>query len=389
MSASRRAKGASGVRILHVSPSYLPATRYGGPIYAVHGLARAQAALGHETHVFTTNIDGKGTSPTPLAVPTDRDGVHVWYFPHGVGRRIFRAPEMARALDRHVPDFDILHAHSVFLWPTSAAARAARKHDRPYVLSPRGMLAPEVIAAKSRLAKSLWINAVGREIVARAAMVHVTSDFERVGVERLGLRVQQFGTAPNGVDEPPGSRPTEVSRPFVLSLGRISWKKGLDRLIESFVHVPDAELVIAGNDDEGLTPGLAELAARLGLTHRVRFVGPAEGDEKWRLMRAATVFALASRSENFANVVLEAMACGVPVVVTPEVGLAETVVSIDAGLVVANEPCRFGAAIASLLADPARRAKCGDAGRQAARDLFSWTAVAQAMDQLYRRALEA
>lgn len=374
------------MRILHVSPTYLPATRYGGPIYAVHGLARAQAARGDDVHVFATNVDGGGVTPTPLGSPVDIDGVQVWYFPCGLGRRIFRAPRMADELNACVRDFDVVHAHSAFLWPASAAARAARRENKPFLFSPRGMLTPELVCARSRFAKSLWINVIGKDLMSRASAIHVTSDVERDGVERLRLKAQMFGVVPNGVDPPPHLPPLDVSRPFVLSLGRISWKKGLDRLIEAFAYVSDADLVIAGNDEERLTPRLKALAGRLGLSARVRFVGPVAGDAKWRLLRAASAFALASHSENFANAVLEAMICGVPVVVTPQVGLAATVESNGAGLVVDRDPAIFGAAIASLLADAGKRAAMGAAAEAVARQSFSWPAIASAMDELYQRA---
>ena len=71
------------LKLLHVVPTYLPATRYGGPIYSVHGLCKALAVRGHEVHVFTTNVDGPGDSAVPLGRPVDLDGVKVWYFPRG------------------------------------------------------------------------------------------------------------------------------------------------------------------------------------------------------------------------------------------------------------------------------------------------------------------
>src|SRR5262245_17444083 len=108
--------GATGLRILQVAQTYLPATRYGGPIYSVHGLARGLVEHGHEVHVFTTNVDGPGTSPVPLGEPVYLDGVQVWYFPCPVLSRIYWAPALARALERHVAGFDIVHIHSVFLW---------------------------------------------------------------------------------------------------------------------------------------------------------------------------------------------------------------------------------------------------------------------------------
>src|SRR5215510_6541695 len=110
------------MKILHVVPTYYPAVRYGGPIWSVHGLASALAAQGHNVHVYTTNLDGKDVLPVPLDRPSLLDGVTVWYFATGLGRRLFRSPAMRQALNLNAASFDIIHLHSVFLWPTSAAA---------------------------------------------------------------------------------------------------------------------------------------------------------------------------------------------------------------------------------------------------------------------------
>lgn len=376
------------MRILHVVPSYLPAVRYGGPIYSVHALAKATARRGHETHVFTTNVDGAGVSPVPTGRPVDLDGVRVTYFPCGVGRRLYRSPAMARGLADNIRRFDVVHLHSVFLWPTLAAARAARKAGVPYVLAPRGMLVGDLIRRKSRWFKSAWISLFERDNIAAAAAAHVTSEVEKMEIVALGLCTKRFVVIPNGVDLP-GATPEEIGlvpagHPFVLSLGRINWKKGLDRLIQAMVHVPGADLVIVGNDEEGYRSRLEEIASGLGLAPRVRFVGPVHGEEKWALMRSAAVFALPSYSENFGNAVLEAMACGVPVVVTPEVGLAAEVAASGAGLVVDGAPERLGPAIAELLGNPRRRSAMGVAGREIAVEKFSWGGVAAQMEAVYR-----
>src|SRR5262249_17761673 len=123
----------------HVIPSYLPAVRYGGPIFAVHALCQALVARGHEVEVFTTNIDGPGNSRVPVGTPVNLDAVGVRYFGSPALRRIYWSPGLGRALRSEMHRFDAVHLHSVFLWPTWAAARAARRADVPYVLSPRGM----------------------------------------------------------------------------------------------------------------------------------------------------------------------------------------------------------------------------------------------------------
>src|SRR6266567_2457488 len=115
------------MKILHVVPTYYPAVRYGGPIQSVHGLASALAAYGHDVHVYTTNADGQGVSRVPLDRPSRLDGVTIRYFPTSVGRRVYRSPRMRQALRSNVASFDLVHLHSVFLWPTLAGAETARR----------------------------------------------------------------------------------------------------------------------------------------------------------------------------------------------------------------------------------------------------------------------
>lgn len=378
------------MRILHVVPTYLPAVRYGGPIFSVHGLARALVRRGHEVHVFTTNEDGPGVSPVPLDKAVDLDGVSVRYFPCAVGRRTFRSPAMGRALARMSTMFDVMHLHCVFVWPTKAAASAAQSAKVPYILAPRGMLVDDLIRRRSKLKKRAWIRLFEVRNVREADAIHVTSEIERTQIENLGLPARRFAMVPNGIDVPPmlvrPMREGTEQRPYILALSRLNWKKGIDRLIRAMLHIPDADLVIAGNDEDGYQSTLEHIARNCGMADRVRFVGPVYGDEKWALISSAHLLALPSYSENFGNVVLEAMACGTPVVVTPEVGLAETVRAAGAGLVVAGEPDALGAAIAGLLADPVRCNAMSAAGRRTAVEMFSWDAVACQIEDAYRQA---
>lgn len=376
--------------ILHVTPTYLPALRYGGPIYAVHGLCKALAARGHRVEVFTTDVDGPGVVDVPLDRPVDRDGVAVRYFPCGVGRRLYRSPAMRRALEARLRDFDVAHLHASFLWPPLAAARAAERAGKPYLFAPRGMLVGELLRRKSRLIKTAWIALFERRTLARAAAVHVTSDIERIEIERLGLTARGFLVAPNGVEPPPVEARDDPApaRPYVLALGRIVWKKGLDRLIRAMARIEGADLVIAGEDDEDHAAALRALAVECGLGARLRLVGPTHGAGKWRLLRDCALLALPSLSENFGNVALEAMAVGAPVVVTPGVGLSQSIAAAGAGLVVDGSPDSLAAAIGALLADPARRAAMGAAGRALAARDFSWPAVAEKVEAAYAQAIE-
>ncbi|MEO8380892.1 MAG: glycosyltransferase [Acidobacteriota bacterium] len=364
------------MRILQVVPTYLPARRYGGPIVAVHGLCKALAARGHEVHVFTTNVDGESTSNVPLGEPVSLDGVQVHYFPSRFPR-LYWSPEMGRALNV-VSSYDLVHIHAVYLWPGVAAGRAARRAGVPYVISPRGMLVPELIRRKSAVAKLAWLQLVERRGFARAAAIHFTSQLEWNDALRVGLPLPSPVVIPNGIDLEP--RP-DVSRDdrTLLFFGRVNWKKGLDRVIEILPWLPDIRFVIAGNDEERLTPRLMERAAQLGVAERVTFLGPVYGAAKNELLASATLFVLASRSENFGNAVLEALAMETPVALSPEVGLAQQVVDAGAGI--------LGLDLMPLFGDLERRARMGSAGRALVESRFAWPRVAEEMEAAYRALL--
>jgi glycosyltransferase involved in cell wall biosynthesis len=170
----------------------------------------------------------------------------------------------------------------------------------------------------------------------------------------------------------------------VLFLGRLSWKKGLDRLLRAFARTPAGILAIVGTDDENFAPQLVKLAADLRIADRVRILPRTIiGFEKEHLFAAARLFVLPSYSENFGITVLEAMRRGVPVAVTPEVGAAEVVQRSGAGLVVAGDAEPLGSAIRLLTADLSLARSMGEAGRRHAVAHFSWDHVATQMEDLY------
>jgi glycosyltransferase involved in cell wall biosynthesis len=390
MPCSARIDANISVKILHVVATYFPAVRYGGPIRSVHGLCAALVALGHEVHVYTTNVDGPGESDVPLYEPVVINGVMVWYFPCRRLRRLFWSPQMKSALSQEVPNFDLVHVHSIFLWPTWAAARIADRSGIPYVVSPRGMLVRDLIGRKSTLLKYAWIRFVERRTIESANAVHVTTRKELYELRHFRLSLPPVLIIPNGVDEPENessgdSAESTDDRAFALFLGRINWKKGLDRLIRAWAFVPEMRLIIAGNDETSYQRELECLADEVGVSERVRFVGMVEGSTKWRLFRQAEIFILPSYSENFGIAVLEAMLMACPVVVTPEVGLAEAVAESRAGIVTAGNPDTLGAAILELLNDKEKRLEMGAIGQRLARDNYCWPNLARQMVAGYER----
>lgn len=362
------------MKILHVVPTYLPARRYGGPIVAVHGLCKALAARGHTVDVFTTNVDGDGTLDVPANAPVLLDGVRVHYFA-STFRRLYFSQEMSKTLRRRISEFDIVHSHAVYLWPGVLAAKTAAKARVPYVISPRGMLVPELIRQKSRLTKTLWLQLLERRGFARASAIHFTSRLEWDEAKRVNLPLPSPIVIPNGIDFEPRPDVPRDDQTLVF-LGRVTWKKGLDRVITALPRWPNVRFVVAGNDDENLTPRLRELAESAGVADRVQFLGAVYGDAKNELLARATLFVLLSTSENFGNAVLEALAMETPVVLSSEVGLAEDVVRAGAGAIGLD-------AVEALLQDRERRATMGRNGRALVESRFAWNRVAGEMEEAY------
>ena len=382
------------MRILEVIPSYLPATRYGGPVFSTHALSKALAERGHAVEVYTTY----GGQEPRTGLPPERselDGVVVNYFKPSRSHRLAWAPDFERKLKTDIHRFDIVHLHTVFLWPTWCAAQIARAYGLPYVISPRGMLVKELIKRRSPIAKSLWIALFEKKNLVRATAIHVTSSIEARDLAALGWKLPKVANIPNGIDWKPkgGEVSPEISTatargPYALFFGRLSWKKGIDTLLDAFARTPQGYLIIAGTDDEGLSVSLKRKAELLGLADRVQiFPRTIEGADKYELFRSARLFVLASHSENFGNSVLEALAAGLPVIVTPEVGAAEIVVEAQAGLVVPRDPIALSKALEQLLNNEIEAREMGKRGPLYVRENCSWASVAGKMEALYSQCM--
>jgi glycosyltransferase involved in cell wall biosynthesis len=258
------------------------------------------------------------------------------------------------------------------------------------------MLVRELIGRRSRFAKSAWIRLIEKSNLERAETVHLTSELEATELKGFGWRLPRLTVIPNGIDEPL-SRAGDISadvdaiaaaQPLVLFLGRLSWKKGLDRLLHAFTHSRAGNLAIVGTDDEGLAPQVQKLAENLRIADRVRILPrTVVGSEKEHLFAAAQLFVLSSYSENFGNTVLEAMRRRVPVVVTPEVGAAEIVRQSGAGIVVHGDAQAFGAAIGRLLNNPDLARSMGEAGQRHAMMHYTWARIGTRMEELYESLL--
>jgi glycosyltransferase involved in cell wall biosynthesis len=352
-------------------------------------------ARGHNVQVFTTNVDGAGLIDAPVATPVDIDGVQVRYFPLAMPKRIYYSPRMARAIDNEIASFDVAHINGMFLWPGPKLVRSAARAGVPFVVSPRGMLMPEMIAGRSTFVKHAWIRLLARRGLAAAAAIHATSEEEASGIRRLGLDLCSLVVIGNGAERPLQPSATDIDRLWgnvpagrrIAFLGRLDWTKGVDLAIDAVRGSPPAHLLIAGHDQIGLRELLEPMLLREDATMAGRFIGPVDGIDKWALLKGADLLLAPSVKESFGIAVVEALAVGTPVICTEGVGASTIVRRLDRRCVVPRNAETLAQAMRALLAEPERRAEIGAKAREMIAGEYSWEAISQQMESVYERAV--
>jgi glycosyltransferase involved in cell wall biosynthesis len=376
------------MRVLHVIPAL--ARRYGGPSTAVVSMCRATASRGVEAVIASTDADGRARLSVELEKPTDWDGVPALFFKRAFSESFKYSPRLARWLTARVGEFDIVHIHAVLSHAPLAGASAARKAGVPYIVRPLGTIASWSLGRKP-FRKQLLLRLGAMRMLGDAAAIHYTSNEEQADAERtfglsngvvipLGIDSSYFQASPSSDSERARDR-------YVLALSRLHPKKNLGVLIESFMdareRARDWRLVIAGAGDADYARSLERLVRDLGAGSTVTVTGWIDGNTKRDLISRASVFAMPSFHENFGVSLLEALAAGVPAVVSREVHLAATVEAAGAGWIAGTDRDSLGRALSAALGDaPGREARGRAAVGLAHR--YGWPAIAEQLLDLYR-----
>ena len=357
---------------------------------------------GVDARILTTNDDGPGLlADLPLGVWHEHQGVPVLAFARwSPSLRLLRplrefaiAPGLIRWLRQHLGEFDLLHVHALFSFPSTSGMAVARRKGVPYVLRSIGQLNHWSLQQSAGRKRAL-LRLIERRNLEGAAALHFTSEAERQEAGALGLGTPSI-VLPLGVEP---QRPRFViAAPGVgitfLFLSRLHPKKQLEVLLDALALLqtrhPAApwRLQIAGEGELAYLRQLEARAQRLGIADRCAWLGFVAGEAKQELLAAADWFVLPSASENFGIAAAEALAAGTPVILSPGVAVAEAVAQAGAGVVVEPTSDALASALERALEPPAPAMIA--AARQLATNVYGWGAIAAQLEQHYRDIITA
>ncbi|MCM8792437.1 MAG: glycosyltransferase [Candidatus Omnitrophica bacterium] len=387
------------MKILHVIPALTYG--FGGPTQAILDICRGLVRYSQDVTIFTTNADIKKKINVPLNRELNLDGLRVFYFPVHFFKHYKFSYLLFKTIKKKIKNFDIVHIHSLFQFSSLIACYFAQRFNLPHIIRPLGQLDPFLLK-RHYLRKILYLNLIERKNLKAASYIHFTSEEERRLALRTGIKLNSF-VIPLGIDLerftylPPYGNfrqhyPVLKNKKVILFLGRISFKKGLDILVEAFSKISkqrkDVYLVIAGPDEEGYGKVVKKLIKKRNILDRVIFTGILLGDDKLSVLRDSDIFVLPSFSENFGLAVIEAMASGLPVIISDKVNIYPDIQEKNAGIVIRPEVYSLYSVLDRLLNDPELLIRIKENAKQLIQERFSIEKIIPQLIKIYREAIQ-
>lgn len=359
------------MKILHIIPSYKPAYIYAGVIESVSRLCEGLAEAGHIVHVFTTTANGKIELEVTPGMEVDVNGVKVKYF-----RRITKdpthvSPALWVHLLKHCREYDVVHIHTWWNFLVVIAAWICHLEHKRIIISPRGMLSRYIFTSTNVRSKKWLHRVIGRKALQKSVF-HATAQSEFEECTQLIKGWKGF-LLPNILMLPTCEIRKQVNSTFTLIfLSRVHPKKGLELLFDAMKDLPfDIKLKIAGSGEESYVDVLKKHIHHLGLTEKVDWLGWKDRNEKFQELMQSDAFVLTSYNENFANVVIEALHVGTPVLISEQIGLAPFVSENNLGWVTSLDVKSIRDGIIEAHNDNAKREMVNKNGRWIIESFFS------------------
>ncbi len=387
------------MKILHIIPSVSPVR--GGTSTAVLGEVKALNKHGIEAEILTTNDHGNDLLNVPFKQKVQFDEVPVWFVPKfspniNSIREFCFSGEFAPWLWQNIDDYDLIEIHSLFSYTCTMGALISRQKNKPYIINPHGHFLPWVINQK-RWKKEIYAFLVEKSNLNYANGIRCTSTGEVKDVMDFGIKTPTF-TVPLGIEKIPDYPDAKIklrqkynipeTTPIILFFSRLHPKKRPDLLLQVLAKIKAENLpfhlILAGNGDEEYADYIKKMCTELDLESQTTFPGLVT-EEKALFLRGADIFVLPSFAENFALAVAESMTVGVPVIITPEVQIADDISDGNAGLIIPGELDFWVTGIKQLLLDKDLREKLGKNAQKLAQEKYTWDNVAKNLISVYNR----
>lgn len=332
------------ITILQITPSYKPAYIYGGPTRSISKLCEELVNTPLRIKVLTTTANGHQELPVRAAKTVIVDRVEVQYFKrftkdptHFSPALLWQLVKLIRTAQRQPSAKIIIHVHSWWNIVSLSTLLVAKWYHVPVVLSARGMLTSYSLKNRHSLYKSILHHIVGKSLLGNLC-IHATTAKEATDIRSLSLGHRKIYTIPNMVSLPamPKTKLSTIPQHVLqlLFLSRIEEKKGLAHLFAALSKLTFPwTLSIAGSGEQGYIVALKKLTKALNIQHQIKWLGQIGDDTKFDLLSESDFLLLPSFNENFANVVVESLSVGTPVIISPDVGLADYVAEHGLGWV--------------------------------------------------------
>jgi len=386
------------MRIIVTAFSIAPRT--GGLRVGVLGLCKGLANRGHKVSLYTTNADEDKTLTVPLGVSTLVEGVEVFFYPAQkvLFGNVLSYP-MVSALKNAVPYADLVLIHSLYQLSSTVAAYYCRKFRVPYVVRPHGILDPTLARRRRWLLKWVYIQFFEKKNLNSAAAIQFSSNMEEEIARDFMMITSPKLLIPEGINVEPFEKlpfrgsfraryPVMDGKSLILHLGRLHQKKGLELLVEAFFQIAkrreDVHLVLAGSGDADFVMRITKMLHDFGIFERTTMTGQLGDHDKLAILQDADIFVLASYGENFGLSVVEAMACGLPVLISDKVGIWREIVEAGAGIVAPCNSNKIADQLEKLLNDSELRLNTGQRGKSLVEAQFSTDRMAEKMEAAYQ-----
>ena len=403
------------MQILFSVLGYKPAYRIGGMIVAVAALAENLVRRGHQVVVFTSNSNLNEDLDVPVNQPVMVEGVEVWYFEHKEPLKRYLPfvpylsqsvgyiylPLLQEVLSQRIREFDLVHTHTPFIYPTQAVARMGIKHNIPIFYHQHGAFAPNYLRFRG-LKKHVYISLLEKPIMEKAAFLLALTEAEIKSYRDLGITTP-CRIVPNGINISLYCQDTEpefrVKNEFfirendtvILFLARLHSIKGADFLLDVFLQVfnkyPNIKLILAGPDQHNIGEQLQIKVSLAGANNIVCMPGMVTGELKQKLLARADLFCLPSLAEGFSISILEAMASATPVLITPECNFSDLEVK-SAGWIVERNQEKWVEKISYLLENRSELASAGEKAFDLVNKRYTWDIAVGRLEQVYAEGLQ-